>query len=74
MPEDYENLPCCLSLLISLKSIIALNKEIPDFSLIKGKSRTSNGAANKTLPAKISIIPRSNESITIKIRIFLEIF
>ena len=74
VPEEYENLPCCLSLLIKRKSIIALNKEKPDFSLIKGNSSTNNGAANNILPAKINNIPKIKENNTIKILTFLEIF
>ena len=74
VPEEYENLPCCLNLLSNRKIMIALNKEKPDFNFIKGKINKNNGAANKTLPAKTKIIPIITEIIIISNLIFFEIF
>ena len=51
-----------------------LNKEIPDFSLIKGKRNRSIGVANKILPAKTNITPITIERNIIKNLIFFEIF
>ena len=74
VPEEQENLPCCLSLFSNRKIINALNKEIPDFNFIKGRIKKSIGAANKIRPAKSNIIPKNIERITINNLIFFEIF
>ena len=74
VPEEYVNLPCCLNLFNNLKIIIALNNDKPDFNLIKGNINKNIGAAKKTLPAIINIIPISIEKVIIINLIDLETF
>ena len=74
VPEVYENLPCCLNLFNKRNIMSALNKESPDFNLIKGKSNMSIGAASKMRPAKINAAPRKTDKIMIKNLTFFEIF
>ncbi len=47
---------------------------MPEPNFTKGRINKSIGAANKSRPAKINIIPNNIERITIRNLIFFEIF
>ena len=47
---------------------------MPDFNFIKGSKIKSKGVASKILPAKIKIIPKKIESVTMKNLMTFETF